>query len=184
MAQNYNSRPITQVQIRSNTSQKLEAVSALDLVELQAHLKVASSDELQALRAHIGLGVAGTKEMNKTLILEHVEQQRSVSVGSPEVRDGRERPVRPGAAAAKHRQVSTKEATKFVRISNSELEDDSFADLPMGPELPNLKRSSDRQHLRSTLRRSNRPARQFLLLYLCGNLFAMEHMVEINLHIC
>ena len=75
---------------------------------MQAHLNSASSEELRALRAHIGLGVAGTKEMNKTLILEHVEQQRSVSVVSPEGRDGRERPVRPGAAAAKNRQVSTK----------------------------------------------------------------------------
>ena len=58
---------------RSNTGQKLDATLALALVELQAHLNVASSDELQALRTHIGLGVAGTNEMNKALLLHNFQ---------------------------------------------------------------------------------------------------------------
>ena len=75
LVQNYSFRTITQIQARLNTSQQLEAVLALDLVELQGNQSVASSDELQVLRGHIGLGVGGMKEMNKAFILKHVNNR-------------------------------------------------------------------------------------------------------------
>ena len=54
----------------------LDAILALPLPEFQAKLEVATSDELRSLRAYIGLGKAGTKEANKILIYEQVENHR------------------------------------------------------------------------------------------------------------
>ena len=64
--------------------------------------------------------------MNKSLIWDHVEKMRRGEVlsKSPEGRDGRERAVRPGAAAAALRV----EAFKVAKPIDSDLEDDSFAD--------------------------------------------------------
>ena len=99
---------------------------ALDSTELKTYLDAATSDELRALRAHIGFGCAGTKDMNKGLIWDHLEKQRrGVSLTkSPEGREGRERAIRPGAAAAALRV----EAAKTARLTESDLEDDSVAD--------------------------------------------------------
>ena len=49
---------------------------ALPLSDLKVQLDAATSDELRILRAYIGFGKAGTKDMNKALIYEHVETIR------------------------------------------------------------------------------------------------------------
>ena len=54
----------------------MNAILALPLDELHAKLETATSDELRSLRAHVGLGKAGTKEANKTLIYKHVQHRR------------------------------------------------------------------------------------------------------------
>ena len=55
----------------------MDEILALPLHELHAKLETATSDELRSLRAHIGMGKAGTKEANKTLIYEQVQQRRA-----------------------------------------------------------------------------------------------------------
>ena len=61
------------------------------------------------------------------MIWDHVEKLRRGEVlsKSPEGRDGRERAIRPGAAAAALRV----EAAKAAKLIDLDLEDDSFADL-------------------------------------------------------
>ena len=51
-------------------------------------MDAATSDELRILRAHIGLGKAGTKEANEVLIYEHIEKHPIASgVDSSQVSD-------------------------------------------------------------------------------------------------
>ena len=64
-------------------------------------------------------------------ILERVASQDTLET-SPEGRNGRERAVRPGVAAAALRA----EAGKASKLKHSDLDDDSFADLPMALQLP------------------------------------------------
>ena len=125
--QNYAAQPVTSI-VRpcANPVRAFKSVLALDSIELKTYLDAATSNELRALRAHIGFGCAGTKDMNKGLIWDHVgKQRRGASLTkSPEGRGGRERAIRPGAAAAALRV----EAAKTARLTDSDLEDDSFAD--------------------------------------------------------
>ena len=134
--QNYATQPFTAiVRSRATPARAFESVLVLESSELKSYLDAATSEELRALRAHIGFGIAGTKDMNKSLIWDHVEKMRRGEVlsKSPEGRDGRERAVRPGAAAAALRV----EAFKVAKPIDSDLEDDSFANfsktLPVFP---------------------------------------------------
>ena len=43
----------------------MDDILALPLDELHATIETATSDELRSLRAHVGLGKAGTKESTK-----------------------------------------------------------------------------------------------------------------------
>ena len=126
---------VPQLQLVQKMRRNPKPYFAIDFVQLHTHFNVASPDELRALRARIGFGVAGTKEIHRALFLEHVEQNRVGTVGSLEGRDGGERPVRPGAAASKLRQVSAKDAISTVNnLGFDKFEDDSFADLLRVPE--------------------------------------------------
>ena len=66
------------------TAQVLDRLLGLPIPELREHLEKATSDELRMLRAYMGLGKAGTKEANKLLICEQVEQRRNVLTSNPE----------------------------------------------------------------------------------------------------
>ena len=91
MAQNYAARPVTQVDpsavparvTRSTAtvaslaqiSGVMDGILALLLHELHAKLEIATSDELRSLRAHMGLGKAGTKEAKKIFDLRASEKK-------------------------------------------------------------------------------------------------------------
>ena len=68
-SQNFAAQPVTSI-VRpcANPVRAFKSVLALDSIELKTYLDAATSDELRALRAHIGFGCAGTKDMNKGLI--------------------------------------------------------------------------------------------------------------------
>ena len=126
MAQHYASRPVTRIGSGSATAAALaqvsglqsefpavvasievgETVLALPLDQLREKLEVATSDELRTIRAHIGLGKAGTKEANKALILDYVSKQSTSAVISK-------------ATSRRDEDVN-----------------DEFADLPMAPAFP------------------------------------------------
>ena len=107
MAQNYASRPVTRISSGSAAAslthvsglqselptsvsiEVLETVLALPFDQLKEKLEDATSDELRAMRAHIGLGKARTKEANKALILEYVSKQKTPAVGSTSLLDNR-----------------------------------------------------------------------------------------------
>ena len=125
MAQHYASRPVTRIGSGSAAAAALaqvsglkselptavpievvETVLALPLDQLKEKLEDATSDELRAMRAYIGLGKAGTKDANKALILEYATKQKT--------------------------SASSNKA-KSRRLEDI---DDEFADLPMAPALP------------------------------------------------
>ena len=83
------------------------AILSLPLPQLKIQLNDANSQDLRGLRSFLSLGSGGTKEDNKSLLYDHIEASRNTpALLSPEGRDGRERAIRPGGAAAKFRAAA------------------------------------------------------------------------------
>ena len=58
-----------------------DAVAALPLPELKQQLSYGNSILFIELHAYLGLGSAGTKEENRSLIYDHIEKQRHLRAG-------------------------------------------------------------------------------------------------------
>ena len=65
----------------SQVALSFDAIVSLPLPDLKQQLADGNSQSLRDLFAYLGLGSAGTKEENRLLIYNHIEQQRHLRAG-------------------------------------------------------------------------------------------------------
>ena len=142
MAQNYATRPVTRLSEHSSSVSDTTAKASmlalpelmkLPISELKSRLEQdgVKSEELRVFCKYLGLPQTGSKSVMIAKILEKLSGEEDDIRKSPEGRAGRERALRPGAAAAALRAEAAKHHSQ-----HSDLEDDHFADLQKAPPLP------------------------------------------------
>ena len=141
--------PITELQARieadgTRSDQLREFCKFLALLQIDTkHAMVAKI--LEKVKGHeeflVAVGLAANSSSNTSIhaaaggvdpLVTNDPWKGNTVADSPEGRDGRERPVRPGVAASQVRAAAKKEQKTMVGQTR-ELEDDSFADLPSVP---------------------------------------------------